>query len=102
MTIGERIKYYREAKGITQEELAGYLGVRKQTIWKYENGAVTNVPLNRIQQMAPFLGVTPADLTGWVAPATNAEKEAQEAELINAYWNSSEELRQAALRILKG
>lgn len=102
MTTGERIRLFREAKGITQEELAGYLGIKKQTIWKYENGAITNVPLDRIEQMAPFLGVTPADITGWTSSSNAADKEAQEAALIAAYWQSSEELRQAALRILKG
>ena len=66
MTTGERIKKYREAKGITQDELANYIGVRKQTIWKYENGTITNVPLDRIEQMASILGVRPADITGWL------------------------------------
>lgn len=82
MTTGERIKKYREAKGITQDELAGYIGVRKQTIWKYESGIITNVPLDRIEQMAPILGVTPADITGW-EPKIDINKDRAITTLLN-------------------
>ena len=40
MTVGERIKSSRIAKGATQEELAKVLGTTKQTIYKYENNIV--------------------------------------------------------------
>ena len=43
MTVGERIKSSRIAKGATQEELAKVLGTTKQTIYKYENNIVSNI-----------------------------------------------------------
>lgn len=36
--IGSRIKYYRESRGITQDQLADKLGTTRQTISRYENG----------------------------------------------------------------
>lgn len=36
--IGNKIKYYRTRKNITQQELADYLGTTSQTISRYESG----------------------------------------------------------------
>ena len=38
MTYGERIRREREAKGLTQEELAEAVGVSRQAVSKWENG----------------------------------------------------------------
>lgn len=65
MTIGQRIRFCREQKKITQTELAERIGTTKQNIYKYENGIITNIPSDKIQSMANVLGVTPAYLMGW-------------------------------------
>ena len=36
MTIGERIREVRTAKGLTQEQLASAVGVRRETIMRLE------------------------------------------------------------------
>lgn len=36
--LGEKIKHFRKAKGISQEELAVKLNVVRQTVSKWENG----------------------------------------------------------------
>lgn len=38
MTIGERIREARTAKGLTQEQLAEQVHVTKQAVYKYETG----------------------------------------------------------------
>ncbi len=65
MTIGERIKAAREAKGATLEEVANAAHTIKQTIYKYEKGVVTNIPSDKIEAIASFLGVTESYLMGW-------------------------------------
>lgn len=50
MTIGERIKAARESANLTQEELGSKCGTTKQTIYKYEIGKVTNIPLDRLEK----------------------------------------------------
>lgn len=65
MTIGEKIKMAREAKGLTQEQLGALCGTTKQTIFKYENGIITNIPLDRLEKMAEVLSITPMSLMGW-------------------------------------
>ena len=47
MTKGEKIKAAREAKGITQEELGRICGVSRQTIYKYDQGLITNIPSDK-------------------------------------------------------
>lgn len=65
MTVGERIKYTREKKGIPQIELANACDIKKQTLYKYENGIITNIPSDKIEAIADYLGVTPAYIMGW-------------------------------------
>ena len=62
MTLGERIRSLRKARGMTQQELADKLHTTKQTIGKYEQGIVTNLPLSRISELAQALSTTPAYL----------------------------------------
>ena len=62
MTLGERIRSLRKARGMTQQELADKLHTTKQTIGKYEQGIVTNLPLSRISELAQALSITPAYL----------------------------------------
>ncbi len=68
MTKGEKIKAAREAAGLTQEELGRLCGTTKQTIYKYEIGKVTNIPLERIEAIAKAVDVTPAYLMDWEEP----------------------------------
>lgn len=65
MTIGQRIKEQRLTNKLTQEELAAKINTTKQTIYKYENEIVTNIPLDRLEAIAKALGVTSAYLMGW-------------------------------------
>ena len=65
MAKGERIKALREQLGMTQDELAEKLGTTKQNIYKYETGVVTNIPSDKIEQMAALFGVHPSYLMGW-------------------------------------
>lgn len=57
MTIGERIKYYRMEKGITQERLANELYISSQAISKWErNASLPDVSL--IAKIASILDVS--------------------------------------------
>lgn len=65
MTIGERIKYYRLAAGLTQQELADKIGVKLAAVSKYELGTVDNLPISRVERIADALGVTGGQIMGW-------------------------------------
>lgn len=74
MTIGERIRERREALKINQTDLADKISVSKQTLYKYENGIVTNIPSNKIEEIAKALNTTPEFLMGW-KKSKNSEME---------------------------
>ena len=64
-TVGERIRFFREGKRLTQNELAAKVGTSPQNIYKYEQGIITNIPITRIVKIAEVLGVPPARIAGW-------------------------------------
>ena len=65
MTIGNRIKNLRVQSNLSQSELAEMIGTIKQTIYKYETGIITNIPTDKITQLAKIFKVSPAYLMGW-------------------------------------
>ena len=65
MTIGERIKELRRKYGMTQDELAEKIQTTKQTIFKYENNIITNIPAKRVNAIAEVFNVSPAYIMGW-------------------------------------
>ena len=65
MDKGARIKQLREAKGLSQVNLAKRIGVSKYLMNKYENNIVENIPSKNIERLAAALGTTPQHLMGW-------------------------------------
>ena len=65
MTIGEKIKQARLAKGYTQEELGNLVGVKKAAINKYESGIVQNLKRSMIAKLADALSIDPVTLIGF-------------------------------------
>lgn len=65
MSVGQRIKIAREQRNMTLEEVAKLCETTKQTIFKYENEIVTNIPYDKIVLLSKALDVTPSYLFGW-------------------------------------
>lgn len=65
MTIGRRIKELREKHGMSQVDLADKISVSKQTLYKYENGIITNIPSDKIESIAKILRASPSYIMGW-------------------------------------
>ena len=65
MTVGDRIKALRLDLGMTQEELAEKVGLKKAAINKYESGVVVNIKRDMIGKLASALETTPTYLMGW-------------------------------------
>ena len=60
MSLGEKIRYYRQIKGLTQEELANRIGVSPQSIhrWEKEARSPTAKYLNKIAQTLEVSPIT--------------------------------------------
>ena len=107
MTKGERIRTIRNRTGKTLTGFADAIGVSKQTLYKYENDIITNVPSDKIERMAEVAEVSPAYIMGWspeyvpndVKPIGHLT--ADDVKLVSAYHNAPQS-RQEAVRALLG
>ena len=68
MAKGERIKALREKMGYSQTEFAERVKISKQTLYKYENNIISNIPSDVIERMASILNCPPGYFMGWEDP----------------------------------
>ena len=68
LSVGERIRKMRIGVGMSQVDFAKAIGVSKQTLYKYENDIITNIPSDKIEAAAKICNVTPGYLMGWEEP----------------------------------
>ena len=104
MKIGFLLKEERLRNNLSQEEVAKAIGSTKQAVYKYENGIVTNIPLDKIEIMAHLFGVTPAYLMGWDTNENSPTKqELSEGEmvLIEVYRRASDEIKPVLINAIK-
>lgn len=87
--IGKRIKYARDLKDVTLEEIAKKVGVAKSTIQRYETGKITNIKLPVIESIAKALNVNPA----WIIGKSNdmSEPIPSSPQIVN-YYNQLNDL----------
>ena len=61
MSLGEKIKEFREKAGLTQEELAERLDVQRNTVWRWENKKA-NLKADMLQRLATVLHIPSVEL----------------------------------------
>lgn len=104
MSIGSRIKTAREQRDMTLEEVAKCCNTTKQTIFKYENEIVTNIPYDKVVLLSKALNVTPSYLFGWDEPSTpQNEQPLNEAEksLLELFRQVPQESQQMVLQMIR-
>lgn len=99
MNIGQRIKNMRLKNNLTQDELALRINTTKQTIHKYENGIITNIPSSKIEAIANVLNTTPDYLMGWTEETSH--KSSDYEEILALLEAMPEQKRENAIEYLK-
>lgn len=94
MTIGEKIRNQRNKLNISQQEIAGYLGLTQRAYSKIENDEV-QIKIDRLEEIAQILQTSAADLL--TKEATQHFEKVQNSQFgnhntMNNFNNSSEEL----------
>lgn len=51
MEIGERIRHIREVEGLSQEDFAVEIGMKYQTLRKYETGRTTSIGSEQLSKI---------------------------------------------------
>lgn len=65
MKVGEMLKELRTNKNLSLDDVSKQLGIARQTLYKYETGIITNIPLTRIEDLAKIYRVKPGYIMGW-------------------------------------
>lgn len=69
MTIGKRLKMLREENNLCQEEVSRLLGVKQQTVGRYESGEL-DISTDMIKVLAVFYNVS----TDWIFGLTSVKE----------------------------
>ena len=75
MSVGKRIREVREGLGMSQVDFAKAIGVTKQTLYKYENDIITNIPSDKIEAAAKMGNISPAVIMGWEDDRNSKQQE---------------------------
>lgn len=62
--IGNRIKYARDLRDVTLDDIAKKVGVAKSTIQRYEAGKITTIKIPVVESIAIALNVNPSWIVG--------------------------------------
>lgn len=104
MTIGQRIRTARERRDMTLDEVARRCKTTKQTIFKYENEIVTNIPYDKIVLLSKALDVSPSYLFGWeekkVSPSEPTLTEGEKL-MLELFRKIPEDKQPVALEMLR-
>ena len=69
MNTGQRLKALREAKGLSQEEVAKALGIGRVTYLKYESGE--SRPVRKLKELSAFFNVSTDYILGNDTPSSS-------------------------------
>lgn len=75
--FAERIKFLRQQRNLTFEQVGNLVGVGKSTVRKWETGMITNIKSDKIDLLAKALGTTREFLMGWDLPTKIKELESE-------------------------
>lgn len=63
--IMSRMKKRREELNMSYQTLSDRVGISKSTLQRYETGYIKNMPVDKLEDIADALQVSPAYLMGW-------------------------------------
>lgn len=63
--IMSRMKKRREELNMSYQTLSDKVGISKSTLQRYETGYIKNMPVDKLEDIAAALCVSPAYLMGW-------------------------------------
>lgn len=71
MEIGEVIRYYRQRRGLTLEEVGNACDVSKGTVLRWETGEIRNIRRDKIAKLSMILNISPITLIDCEIPTND-------------------------------
>lgn len=94
------IKARRTELGLTLEDIGNAVGVGKSTVRKWETGIIKDMRRDKIELLAKVLKVSPLDILGAPEQTPPLVLSEQEQDIIKAYRNQPEPIRQMICKML--
>lgn len=63
--VAKRLKKYRIEAGYSLKDLSVLSGISMSSLQRYESGAIENMPIPKLEDLAKALKISPACLMGW-------------------------------------
>ena len=82
-TTGRRLRELREARQLSQSDVAKLIGVGRTTYLKYESGE--NKPVRKLNELANFFNVSIDYILGKDVPASGLNMDDEESAIVNGY-----------------
>ena len=95
MSLGQNIAYARKIKGKSQEEMAAYLNVSRQSVSLWENDQTTPT-LDKLKEISSYLSVSLDQLN------SDSPIESKKDEVTNLNVNPKEKNKTTLLYLLAG
>lgn len=100
MTIGDRIRQLREARKMSQDELAQAVGYKsRSTVGKIELGKM-DITQSAVVAIAKALGTTPGHLMGWDDEPTPSAESLENLELAKKIGQMSPDNRKLVIDLI--
>lgn len=74
MDIKDLLKNRRIELGLSQDDVAKFVGVTKATISRWESGNIANMRRDRIMKLSSVLQISPATITHWEMPEAEVQE----------------------------
>lgn len=99
LSFGDRIKQFRKESGLTQHQLAAFVGVSASAVGNWENRPQETPKGENLLKLAEALGVDPTELLGqsW----KGAKESAEEVQLLAAFRVLPKERQLIAIKLLE-
>lgn len=99
LSFGDRIKRFRKESGLTQHQLAAFVGVSGSAVGNWENRPHEMPKGDNLLKLAEALGVDPEDLLGqsW----KGAKESAEEVQLLAAFRVLPKERQLIAIKLIE-
>lgn len=96
--VMSRMKNRREELNMSYQTLSDKVGISKSTLQRYETGHIKNMPVDKLEDIAKALGVSPSYLMGWDYKNNSSEPTTIAAHFDGADYTEEElnEIRQFA------
>lgn len=99
-TLAQRIHRLREARNLSQQQLADRLNISRVAVTKWESGQTENMKIDNLLALSDFFGLSIDELITGKRPETAASLSKEEQTLLATWRSAAQSVRQAVRLML--